>query len=64
MDLQKTKKHFNRCVDEGLTIGETEEKLLNELYTTIEQLEEEQLWLYGKLNMISQIIEEGRNYKE
>ncbi len=60
MNLQEIKEHFSYCIDEGLTIGESEEKLLNELYAKVEQLEKEQSWLYGRLNMISQIIEEGR----
>jgi hypothetical protein len=31
------------------------------LITHIKQLEEENSWLYGKLNQISDVIEQGRN---
>ncbi len=35
--LDEIKEHFSYCIDTGLSIGEQEEKLLFELYETIEK---------------------------
>ena len=49
----------------GLTDTESEEiayEAISKAIDMLEKLESENQWLYGKLNMISHIIEEGRNY--
>ena len=50
----------------GLTDTESEEiafEAIPKAIDMLDKLESELQWVYGRLNMISQIIEDGRNYK-
>lgn len=49
--------------EESHDLGELSFNLVLKLDYEIERLEKENMWLYGKLNMISEIIEKGRNEK-